>query len=82
MFKNKTLPTPKLNFVAFFVLIGMAFSFISEICASLMGGHVVNFVCSHVSQEYPRIFLDREPIRAREKHYSLFTEPRSGEINI
>ena len=33
MFKNKTLSwkTPRSNFVAFFVLIGMAFSFISEI---------------------------------------------------
>ena len=37
MFKNKTLPwkTSKPNFVAFLVLIGMAFSFISEILASL-----------------------------------------------
>ena len=37
MFKNRTLPwkTPKLNFVAFFVLIGIALSFISEIWASL-----------------------------------------------
>ena len=33
--------------------------------------YVINFVCSHASQEYARIFLDREPIRAREKHYSL-----------
>ena len=35
------------------------------------GRHVGNFVCSHASQEYRRIFLDREPIRASEKHYSL-----------
>ena len=28
-------------------------------------------MCSHASQEYLRIFLDRDPIRAREKHYSL-----------
>ena len=33
--------------------------------------NIVNFVCSHASQEYPRIFLDRETIRVREKHYSL-----------
>ena len=75
MFKNKTFPgkTPKTNFVTF----GMAVSFISEIYASLkLSGnrerHVVNFVCSHVSQEYPRKFLDRKPIRApTEKHYAL-----------
>ena len=36
-----------------------------------LGRHVVNFVCSHTSHEYPRIFLDREPIRARGKHYSM-----------
>ena len=35
------------------------------------GRHVVTSVCSHASQKYPRIFPDREPIRAREKHYSL-----------
>ena len=37
MFKNKTLPwkTPRPNFVAFFVLVGMALSFIYEIWASL-----------------------------------------------
>ena len=79
MFKNKTLTwkTPKTNFVAFFLLIGMAFSSISETDLSFAqtfrkpGRHVVTSVCSHAGQEYPRIFLDREPIRACEKHYSL-----------
>ena len=76
MFKNKTLlwKTPKPNFVTFFVLIEMAFSFISEIFAQTFrkpGRHVVKFVCSHASQEYPGIFLDSKPIRVREKPYSL-----------
>ena len=54
MFKNKTLTwkTPKTNFVAFFLLIGMAFSSISETDLSFPqtfrkpGRHVVTSVCS------------------------------------
>ena len=58
MFKNKTLAwkTPKPNFVAFFVLIGMAFSFISELSGNQDA--MLSISC--------RIFLDWEPIRARE----------------
>ena len=60
MFKNKTLPwkTPKPNFVASFLLIEVTFSFISEIelCSNFQGYHVVTSVCSHASQEYPRIY--------------------------
>ena len=77
MFKNKTVPwkTPKLNFV-FLILIGDGFLiyFLNLSFAQTFlkpGRHVVNFVYSHASQEYPRIFLDKEPIRSREKHYSL-----------
>ena len=73
IFKNKTLPwkTPKPNFVAFFLLIEMAF--LSNLAQTFRkpGRHVVTSVCSHASQEYPGIFLDREPMRACEKHYSL-----------
>ena len=68
MFKYKTLSwkTPKPNFGAFFELIGIAQTFRKP------GRHVVNFMYSNASQEYPKIFLeDREPIKAREKHYSL-----------
>ena len=36
-----------------------------------LGRNFINFVYSLASQKYPRIFLDREPSRAREKHYSL-----------
>ena len=76
---NITLPwkTPKPKFVAFFLLIGMAFSFISsrsnfpKTCH-----HVVNVVCSHASQKYPRIFLDREP-RARNILGYFLTENQS-----
>ena len=70
MFISKILywKTLKPNLVAFFLLIGMAFSFIYF---RKPERHVVISVCSHASQEYPRIFLNKEPIRAREKHYSL-----------
>ena len=77
MFKNKTLPwkVPKPNFVTFFLLNGMAFYFISKIepCSNFPETRTpfVTSVCSHASQEYPRIFLNRVPIRARKKHYSL-----------
>ena len=34
-----------------------------------VSGFITCRCISHASQEYPRIFLDREPIRARDKHY-------------
>ena len=74
-FKNRTLPwkTPKPNFVfidwdGFLIYFGNL-SFAQTFRKP--GHHVVTSVCSHASQEYLRIFVDREPIRAREKHYSL-----------
>ena len=73
MFKNKTLPwkTAKPNFVAFFVLVEMAFSlfyFFAQTFQKL--GHHVKFVYSYATQEYPRIFLDGEPISMHEKHFT------------
>ena len=35
------------------------------------GRNVISFVCRHASMEYPRIFLDREPIGTRKRHHSL-----------
>ena len=62
----------KSRYIAFFLLFGMTFSFI-HFAQTLRkpGRHVVTSVCSHASQKYPGILLDREPIRAREKRYSL-----------
>ena len=88
MFKNKTLPwkTPEPNFIAFFVLIGMTFSFISDAQTFRKPGrHVVHFVCS---QEYPR----RTNLIARKTLFTglvyanspgiYSTEPRSSEVDI
>ena len=75
VFKNKTSPykITKPIFVAFFLLIGMAFSFISEIWASL------KLFGNRDAMEYPRIFLDREPIKVR-KNTSLVWYMLMGSI--
>ena len=76
MFQNKTLPwkTPKAIFVAF----GMAFSFIYKIWAALKLSRnqeaMLSILCAVMRARnilgYPRIFLDREPIRPRKKHFT------------
>ena len=44
-----------------------------SVCAfRKLGRPVVNLVCSHASLEFPRIFLDREPIRARKNSIHSF----------
>ena len=44
-----------------------------SVCAfRKLGRPVVSLVCSHASLEFPRIFLDREPIRARKNSIHSF----------
>ena len=64
------LENTQTKFCRFLFLIEMTFLFNSEWVNRNPGRHVVTSVSSHANQEYPRISLDREPIRAREKHFT------------
>ena len=77
MLKNKTLPqNTQTKFCRFlFIDLDGFLIYFSNLSFTQTfqkpGRHAVTSMSSHAIQEYPRIFLDREPIRAHEKHYSV-----------